>query len=105
MRSLRSAAVLYTNYGTGGAFELPTQSGTYTSAPQQSSLTYKSFIRPILEYATPVWYPFQQAQIYQIERIQCNMARFVMNDYSRYSSVTSMLNYLSWPHISKQTNL
>ena len=29
MHSLRSAAVQFTNYGTGGAFELPTQSGTY----------------------------------------------------------------------------
>ena len=29
MHLLRSAAVQYTNYGTGGAFELPTQSGTY----------------------------------------------------------------------------
>ena len=29
MHSLRSAAVQYTNYGTGGAFELPTQNGTY----------------------------------------------------------------------------
>ena len=28
MHSLRSAAVQYTNYGTGGAFELPTQNGT-----------------------------------------------------------------------------
>ena len=31
MHSLRSAAVQYTNYGTGGAFELPTQSGTFNS--------------------------------------------------------------------------
>ena len=30
MHSLWSAAVQYTNYGTGGAFELPTQSGTHT---------------------------------------------------------------------------
>ena len=29
MHLLWSAAVQYTNYGTGGAFELPTQSGTY----------------------------------------------------------------------------
>ena len=28
MHSLWSAAVQYINYGTGGAFELPTQSGT-----------------------------------------------------------------------------
>ena len=64
--------------------------------------TYKSFIRPILEYAAPVWCPFQQTQIYQIERIQRNMARFVMNDYSRYSSVTSMLNHLSWPTLANR---
>ena len=31
MHSLQSAAVQYTNYGTGGAFELPTQSGTYSN--------------------------------------------------------------------------
>ena len=29
MHSLWSAASQYTNYGTGGAFELPKQSGTY----------------------------------------------------------------------------
>ena len=29
MHSLWSAAVQYTNYGTGGAFELPMQSGKY----------------------------------------------------------------------------
>ena len=29
MHSLWSAAVPYSNYGTGRAFELPTQSGTY----------------------------------------------------------------------------
>ena len=28
MHLLQSAAMRYTNYGTGGAFELPTQSGT-----------------------------------------------------------------------------
>ena len=28
MHSLQSAAVQYINYGTGSAFELPTQSGT-----------------------------------------------------------------------------
>ena len=35
MHSLWSAAVQYTNYGTGGAFELPTQSGTYSYKPLQ----------------------------------------------------------------------
>ena len=30
------------------------------------------------------------------------MARFVMNDYSRCSSVTSMLNHLSWPTLANR---
>ena len=48
----------------------------YGSAPQQSSQTVinPAFIRPILECAAPVWCPFQQAQIYQVERIQRSMA-------------------------------
>ena len=29
---------------------------------------YKCFIRPIIEYAAPVWCPFQQNQIYQIDK-------------------------------------
>ena len=53
----------------------------YQCSTTIKSNCYKSFIRPILEYAAPVWCPFQQTQIYQIERIQYNMARFVMNDY------------------------
>jgi len=67
---------------------------------------YKIFARPILEYAAPVWSPFLQCQIYQIERIQCSMARFTINDYSQYSSVANMMNHLSWPTLeSRQTFL
>ena len=59
-------------------------------------------MKPILEYAAPVWSPFLQCQIYQIEKIQCNMARFILNDYSRYSSVTNMINHLSWPTLESR---
>ena len=57
---------------------------------------------PILEYAAPVWSPFLQCQIYQIEKIQRNMARFVLNDYSQYSSATNMINHLSWPTLTSR---
>ena len=40
MHSLRSAAVQYTNYGTGGAFELPTQSGTYLNIHLEAPLKF-----------------------------------------------------------------
>jgi len=63
---------------------------------------YKTFVRPILEYAAPVWSPFQHCQIYQIERIQRSMARFTLNDYSQCSSVTNMMNHLSWPTLESR---
>lgn len=49
-----------------------------------------------------MWSPFLQCQIDQIERVQHSAARFVMNDFSRYSSVTFMLNHLSWPTLANR---
>ena len=52
MHSLRSAAVQYTNYGTGGAFELPTQSGTYTYSTLQTkqyTTKHKTVIKKLLD--------------------------------------------------------
>ena len=63
---------------------------------------YKSFVRPILEYAAMIWSPHLQYQTYQLEKIQRSAARFVMNDYSRYSSVSNMLNHLSWPTLEQR---
>jgi len=41
--------------------------------------------------------PFKETHIYQVEKIQQNIARFVINDHSHYSSVLNMLNHLLWP--------
>ena len=50
---------------------------------------YTSLVRPILEYAATVWSPHLQYQKYQIEKVQCSAARFVKNDFSYHSSVTT----------------
>ena len=46
---------------------------------------YKTFVRPILEYAVTVWSPYLQYQIHQLDKVQRSAARFVMNDFSRFS--------------------
>ncbi|KAK3091269.1 hypothetical protein FSP39_018491 [Pinctada imbricata] len=55
---------------------------------------YVSLVRSILDYASIVWDPSMKKDIDKIEGIQRRAARFVMNDYSRKSSVTEMMRQL-----------
>ena len=57
---------------------------------------YKTFVRPILEYACSVWDPYTQENIDRLEDVQRRAARFVCNNYHRTASVTDMLNHLNW---------
>jgi len=54
-------------------------------------------VRPKMEYAATVWDPYYQSDIQHLEKVQCRAARWVYNDFSTYSSVTDMLQQLSWP--------
>ena len=56
-------------------------------------------VRPQLEYAAIVWDPIYNNDIHKLENIQRRAARSVLKYYYRYSSVTSMLQYLSWPDL------
>ena len=49
-----------------------------------------------MEYAAVVWDPYYQTDIQQLEKVQRRAARWVLNDFSRYSSITNMLQQLSW---------
>ena len=57
---------------------------------------YFSLVRPHLEYCCSIWNPHEIGQIKQLESIQRQAARYVCRDYSRTSSVTALLNQLSW---------
>ena len=59
---------------------------------------YQTVVRPKLEYSSPIWNPQQKTQIKQIEQVQRNAARFMLNkpyNYQSPSSVTTMLQQLN----------
>ena len=59
-------------------------------------IAYKAIVGPQLEYAAPVWDPDIQEDIQRIEMVQRRAARWVLSDYSPYSSVSDMLGRLGW---------
>ncbi len=57
---------------------------------------YKTYVRPILEYASTVWDPHTIELTNQLEMVQSRAARFVTADYRRRHSVTLLLNQFQW---------
>ena len=57
---------------------------------------FKSLVCPQVEYAASVWSPWLARDKAEIERVQHRAARYVYNTYSRYSSITAMLQSLNW---------
>ena len=58
--------------------------------------TYKTIVRPQLEYAASAWDPHSKDLTTKLEMVQRRAARWTMNDFSPTSSVTSMLDSLGW---------
>jgi hypothetical protein len=65
-------------------------------------LAYKTFVRPILEYACTVWDPHTDTNINKLEMVQRRAARFVLNNYHRTASVSAMIDYLKWPSLQER---
>ena len=72
----------------------------YNCFKEIKSKAYLTLVRPILEYASPVWDPHLIKDSDQMEKVQRIAARWVTLDYGWSSSVTVMLNNLSWPTLS-----
>ena len=67
-----------------------------SSCPQDVKETaYKGLVRPILEYASPVWDPHGIVVQEELEKVQNRAARFVTRNYNFESgSMTSILEQL-----------
>lgn len=61
-------------------------------APAETKLTaYETFIRPVLEYANIVWFPFTVTQIKKLEVIQRKAIRFIYNKYRLSDSLIELI--------------
>jgi len=43
-----------------------------------------------VEYAAPVWDPYNNVDTYMLEKVQRRAARWILSEYSRTSSVTAL---------------
>ena len=77
----------------------------YNCSSSVKASAYLTIVRPIMEYASSVWDPHQQCDIQAVEKIQRRAARWVMSDYSRHSSVSSMLEFLNWPTLESRRRI
>ena len=73
--------------------------------PHIKTVCYKSMVRPILEYTSSVRNPHTNVNIRKLESVQRRAARFRLGDYSRYSSVRSMLLSLDLPSLQFRQKL
>ena len=66
---------------------------------------YKSFVRPILEYASTTWDPCGNgggSNRQRLEGVQRRCARFVTGDWRRTSSVSAMMAQLNWASLAER---
>jgi Reverse transcriptase (RNA-dependent DNA polymerase)/Endonuclease-reverse transcriptase len=67
--------------------------------------TYKTLIRPVLEYGAVVWDPHQLYLQDKLEAVQRKSIRFVCNNYQQLESVTAMRTMLVWPTLAERRHV
>lgn len=69
------------------------------------NLLYKTNIRPILEYACTIWDPWTVTDITKLERVQSLVARFVVQNYTRYFSASQTKKKGGWDTLQNRRKI
>lgn len=69
------------------------------------SMLYKSLVRPILEYAAPVWCTYRVKDINALENVQRRASRLVLNQRKGDMSYEDRFKLLKWPTLSDRRTL
>ena len=66
-------------------------------------MAYKGLVRPILEYASPVWDPSGKTFQDELEKVQNRAARFVTGNYNFETGImTKVLEQLKWESLKQR---
>ena len=64
-------------------------------APQHTKEdAYKTSVRPQLEYAAPIWHPYNETETKRVEKVQRTAARWTCRRWRNRRSVDDMLDEL-----------
>ena len=66
------------------------------------SCLFKSLVRPILEYAAPVWSPYQIKDIDSLERVQRRAPRLALKQKRGEMSYEDRCRLLNWQTLEKR---
>ena len=76
-----------------------------SSCPQDvKEMAYKWLMRPVLDYASPVWDPHGKEIQEELEKVQNHAARFVTGKYNfETESMISILQQSGWESLQKRS--